>query len=138
MSRSAALLLFLAGLFGALGVATAAAAAHVANDPRLQTAALFLMLHGAALFGAVGTTRAFRLGPIMHWPMWIMAAGVVLFCGDLVVRVKAGASPLPVAAPIGGSLIILGWLGLAFGAALGGVDRTPRVRRKDAERETAP
>ena len=126
MSRSAALLLVVAGLFGALGVAAAAAAAHVANAPRLQTVSLFLMLHGAALPGAVAAAHAFRLGRLLHWPMWTIALGVALFCGDLFIRVRTGASLLPVAAPIGGSLTILGWLGLAAGSAYGGFTRGAR------------
>lgn len=117
MSRSAIFLLAVAGLYGSLGVATAAAAAHMSGDGRLGTASTFLMLHAAALVGLAGAARAFGLGASILLPAWGVALGTLLFCGDLIVRVAYGGNPLPIAAPIGGTLLIASWLGLSVGAA---------------------
>jgi uncharacterized membrane protein YgdD (TMEM256/DUF423 family) len=125
MSRSAILLIAVAGLYGALGVATAAASAHLAGDTRLETASLFLMLHAAALIGMAAAARAFGLGAWLTVPAWGVALGALLFCGDLIVRVAYGASPLPIAAPVGGTILIVSWLGVSIGAALGALRRAP-------------
>ena len=123
-SRSAISLLAVAGLYGALGVATAAAAAHMSGDARLGTASTFLMLHAAALVGLAGAARAFGLGLPLQLPAWGIALGTLLFCGDLIVRVAYGASPLPVAAPPGGPILIASWLGVSIGAVLGAIRKT--------------
>lgn len=123
MFRSAISLLAVASLYCALGVATAAAAAHMTGDPRLGTASTFLMLHAAALVGLAGAARAFGLGASLLIPAWGVALGTLLFCGDLIVRVAYGASPLPIAAPTGGTILIVSWLGVSIGAAIGALRR---------------
>lgn len=122
-SRAAISLLALAGLYGALGVATAAAAAHMSGDTRLGTASTFLMLHAASLVGLAGAARAFGIGLPLLLPAWAIALGTLLFCGDLIVRVAYGGSPLPVAAPTGGTILIIGWLGVSIGAVVGALRR---------------
>ncbi|WP_020177994.1 DUF423 domain-containing protein [Methylopila sp. M107] len=121
MSRSPLPLVAVAGLYGAVGVATAAAAAHMPGDARLGTASQFLMLHAGALLGAAAAARAFGLGRLIAIPAWGIALGVFLFSGDLLVRVWLGASPVPVAAPVGGTILIASWLALSIGAAVGGL-----------------
>lgn len=96
----------LAGLYGAGGVAAFAFAAHAGGDETLRTAALFLLLHGAALAGTAALGAALASG--------LIALGTLLFCGDLLVRTWLGHRLLPMAAPAGGSLLILGWLALAW------------------------
>lgn len=100
------LLVVLAGLFGAGGVATAALAAHGGGSELLRTASLFLMVHGAAIAAAAALGAA--------WAGGVMALGTAVFCGDLVLRVWLGQRLLPMAAPAGGVLMILGWLLLAW------------------------
>lgn len=101
-------LVALAGLFGAAGVAVFALAAHAGGDESMRTAALFLLLHGCAL-AATAALRARVAG-------LVLAAGTLLFCGDLLVRAWLGQRLFPMAAPTGGSLLIVGWLTLAFSA----------------------
>jgi uncharacterized membrane protein YgdD (TMEM256/DUF423 family) len=111
-------LLFLLGaIAGLCGVAAAAAAAHVTGPGSLAIAANFLLFHGPLLVGIaladhVGFGRAapLRLGGML------IAIGLVGFSGDLAVRALAGISPLPMAAPTGGTLLMLGWLFLAIAA----------------------
>lgn len=108
MSR---LLLALAGLFGAAGVAAAAAGSHGA-ETNLSTAGMFLLLHAAALVGIARHDR----NPLATGAGLVLALGVVLFAGDLAMRARAGVPLFPFAAPIGGIAMILGWLGLAASA----------------------
>ncbi|WP_245479713.1 DUF423 domain-containing protein, partial [Hansschlegelia zhihuaiae] len=93
------------------------------GPPRLATASSFLMLHAAALVGMAAAARAFGLGRWLTIPAWGVALGALLFCGDLIIRVATGASPLPMAAPIGGTILIAAWLALSIGAALGALRR---------------
>ncbi|BBK43609.1 hypothetical protein STVA_36290 [Allostella vacuolata] len=99
-----------AGLYGAAGVATAAIAAHAAagtaTGELLRTASQFLMIQGAAIAAAAALGAG--------WAGGIMTAGTLLFCGDLLVRAWTGQRILPLAAPVGGSLLIIGWLALAW------------------------
>ncbi len=104
-------LLALAGLFGALGVATAAAGSHTA-DPLLGLAANFLLLHAPALIGL----SLLRDNRIAIGAACVLAVGVILFAGDLAMRARAGTSLFPIAAPIGGGAMILGWLGVSVAA----------------------
>jgi uncharacterized membrane protein YgdD (TMEM256/DUF423 family) len=106
-------LLALAGLAGAAGVAAAAGASHLGQPP-LSTAADFLLFHAAALIGI--SLLANRLAAIAGW---VLIVGLVLFAGDLTLLSLGGASPLPIMAPIGGGLLILGWLLLAASAFTG-------------------
>lgn len=119
MSRWAALFLCLAGLTGAAGVGTAAAAAHV-GGPNLSTAAQILLAHAPAFLGLAAWMRAGegRPGPAA-WAGVVLFAGVALFSGTLALGALAGLKPFPMAAPTGGVLAILGWLGLAVSAFVG-------------------
>lgn len=102
-------LLALAGILGALGVAASAAGSHGA-ETNLSTAGLFLILHAAALI-ALSALRDNRVAAIAGV---ILAVGVILFAGDLAMRARAGTALFPMAAPIGGGAMILGWLAVAI------------------------
>lgn len=97
------------GLCGAAGVALSAASAH-AGGGNTGTAASFLLMHAGA-FLAVGLARSSR-------PMRIAASvvlvGLVLFAGDLLMRDFAGTRLFPMAAPAGGTLMIVGWIAVAI------------------------
>jgi uncharacterized membrane protein YgdD (TMEM256/DUF423 family) len=105
-------LVLVAGLCGAAGVALSAAAAHGAGA-FTGTAASFLIMHAPA-FLAVGLASR---GPdrLLGAACLILLAGLALFCGDLICRDYLGTRLFPFAAPIGGTLLIAGWL--AIGAA---------------------
>lgn len=111
----------LAGLLGAAGVALAAVAAHRVGDPSLTTAALFLIMHAAA---AVALS-AFAGGS--PWPTALLVSAslmlfaVTLFSGDVTARVMLGDRLFPMAAPIGGSLLILAWLAAGLAGIAGAI-----------------
>ncbi|MGB6326183.1 MAG: DUF423 domain-containing protein [Methylocella sp.] len=99
-----------AGLTGAGGIILAAAAAHGVPDPRLQTAASFLLLHAAATLALCGLALA-----VPRRGIWFLGAagfflsGSLLFGGDLAARALAGTRLFPMAAPLGGTILIFGW-----------------------------
>jgi uncharacterized membrane protein YgdD (TMEM256/DUF423 family) len=118
VSRVARILIGLAGIMGADGVILAAASAHGADAARLGSASSMLLFHACAVLGTValierGVVHA-RIGMVAAWGFVIAAA---LFATDLTLRQYAGHSLFPMAAPTGGTLLILSWLALAMAAA---------------------
>ena len=105
------ILVGLAGLFGACGIALSATAAHAGGE-NLQIAANFLLFSAPALLAA-GLLAAHG---VMRWGAATLALGVVLFSGDLVARHYLGGRLFPMAAPAGGLLMIAGWLTIGLGA----------------------
>lgn len=111
-------LILAAGLLGAGGVALLASAAHMGGD-NLRTAAGFMLAHAPALLavGLVGGLAGRPAGGRILAPAALLVlAGVALFAADLVLRNFTGARLFPMAAPTGGTLTILGWLGIAASA----------------------
>lgn len=110
-----------AGLLGAVGVALAAVAAHRVADTSLTTAALFLIMHGAA---AIGLSTLAGSSP---WPAGflfsasLMLVAVSLFSGDVASRVLLGDRLFPMAAPTGGSLLILAWAAAGIVAVIAAI-----------------
>lgn len=102
-------LLAWAGLLGAAGIGAAAWAAHRSADPNLQIAAYFLLIHATAIAGITAQPRTGFLAAAS-----ILATGASLFCGDLTLRALAGTHLFAMAAPAGGTLLIIGWLTLTI------------------------
>ena len=118
MSRAYRILIVLAGIMGADGVILAAASAHQADASRLASASSMLLFHATAILGIVALAER----AIVHARIGIAAAfgfviASVLFAGDLSLRQYAGHSLFPMAAPTGGTLLILSWLSVAVAAA---------------------
>jgi uncharacterized membrane protein YgdD (TMEM256/DUF423 family) len=107
-------LLVLASLMGAAGVVLAAAAAHAAPGAGLDGAAYLLLFHAVAVLGAAALARQGLL-----WPPAALAAmagfvlGAVLFASDVSMRAFAGHRLFPMAAPAGGTILVIAWLVLA-------------------------
>ena len=107
-------LLVLASLMGAAGVVLSAAAAHAAPGAGLDSAAYLLLFHAVAVLGAAALARQGLL-----WPPAALAAmtgfviGGALFAGDVSMRAFAGHRLFPMAAPAGGTILIIAWLVLA-------------------------
>ena len=112
------ILVILAGIMGADGVILAAASAHQPDASRLASASSMLLFHATAVLAVValaerGVIHA-RIG-IAAALGFVIAAG--LFAGDLTLRQYAGHGLFPMAAPSGGTLLIISWLALAVCAA---------------------
>jgi uncharacterized membrane protein YgdD (TMEM256/DUF423 family) len=117
-SRVFRILVILAAIMGADGVILAAAAAHQPDVARLASASSMLLFHATAVLAIAALTER---GAI-HVRLGIAAAfgfvvATALFAGDLTMRQYAGHSLFPMAAPSGGTLLIVSWLLLAVAAA---------------------
>lgn len=111
-------LLVLAALMGAAGVALSAAAAH--SDSNLNAAATMLLFHAPVVIVTVVAARAgvLRLA-IGLGAAIIIILGAVLFSSDISTRAFASRPLFPMAAPMGGMFLIAGWLVLAVAAIAG-------------------
>ena len=104
-------------LMGAAAVAGAAYAAHAPIDPArtraLSSAVQMQGWHALALV-ACGLWAIYG-----GWPVHLAAAlfllGTLLFCGAVYIPLFGGPS-LGMTAPVGGSMLIIAWLVLAFSA----------------------
>jgi uncharacterized membrane protein YgdD (TMEM256/DUF423 family) len=109
--------LVLAALMGLAGVGLLAAAAHVTGTSNVQTAGQMLLFHASLVFGATAARKAGLLSDLMaRIALSLIVAGVALFAADLSRRGFAGEALFPRAAPIGGFLMLGGWLVLAVSA----------------------
>ncbi|WP_407150010.1 DUF423 domain-containing protein [Bradyrhizobium sp. ORS 86] len=115
MSGLHRLLIGLAAIMGACGVMLAAAAAHLPDASRLGAASSMLLFHATAALATVALAdRAIvhaRIGTAAACGFVIAAS---LFGGDLTARQYAGHGLFPMAAPTGGTLLIVSWLVLTL------------------------
>jgi uncharacterized membrane protein YgdD (TMEM256/DUF423 family) len=124
--------LVLGALFGGLAVALGAFGAHglekrlaanvslsEAERTRLtavwDTAAQYQMYHALALL-AVGLLAARRCGVAVHLAGTAFTAGTLIFSGCLYAFVLTTVRVLGAAVPVGGSLLIVGWVALLIAA----------------------
>ena len=112
------ILVILAGIMGADGVVLAAASAHQPDAVRLASASSMLLFHATAVLAVAALLER----GIVHARIGLVAAfgfviAAVLFAGDLTLRQYAGHSLFPMAAPTGGTLLIVSWLLVAVAAA---------------------
>ncbi|MBE7732228.1 DUF423 domain-containing protein [Devosia faecipullorum] len=109
------LLLVVAGLVGAAGVAAAAGSSHMAESRNLAGIAAIGLSHGPALLalGLFGNSRMLLAAG------WILAAGTLVFAGDLGLREWTGNGLFPGAAPLGGGGMMLGWAFVALAGFFG-------------------
>jgi uncharacterized membrane protein YgdD (TMEM256/DUF423 family) len=99
----------LAALSGAIAVAAGAFGAHGATGKSvewLQTGGQYQLLH------AVAAVVAWQMGA--RGPAWLFVAGGALFAGTLYAMALGGPRWLGAVAPIGGTLLIAGWLWWAW------------------------
>jgi uncharacterized membrane protein YgdD (TMEM256/DUF423 family) len=112
------ILIILAGVMGADGVILAALSAHQSDAARLAAASSMLLFHATAVLATVALTER----RVVHLQLGLAAAfgfvvAAALFAGDLTLRQFAGHSLFPLAAPTGGTLLIVSWVVLAVAAA---------------------
>ncbi|PAX08512.1 DUF423 domain-containing protein [Sphingomonas lenta] len=103
------MLTMLAALLGAISVAAGAYGAHGAEGKAaewLQTGAQYGLVHSVAALVAV------RMGAT--GPAWAFVAGAALFAGTLYLMAFGAPRWLGAITPIGGLLLIVGWLWLAW------------------------
>lgn len=110
-------------LNGAFAVAAGAFGAHllegritVADAEVWQTAVYYQAIH-AALMVALGALKGHMLPGLLNATSWAIALGTILFCGSLYAVGLGSADMVGYIAPVGGALLLIGWLLLAIGAA---------------------
>jgi uncharacterized membrane protein YgdD (TMEM256/DUF423 family) len=109
------LLVVFAGLSGALAVAAGAFGAHGASGEAaewLRTGGQYQLLH------AVAALIALRLDA--RGPAWLFVAGGAIFAGTLYLMAVGAPRWFGAITPIGGTLLIAGWLWLAWAGGRGG------------------
>lgn len=106
-----------AGVAGAIGVMSAAAASHSEVSRNLSAISTICLAHGPALLalGLAGRGRLLSISAAL------LGVGTVIFSADLGVREWLGHGLFPGAAPMGGVFMIAGWAaviaaGLVFSA----------------------
>ena len=107
-------------LCGALTVMAGAFGAHALNGtltPRLmtvfETGVRYQAWHALAMLGVLAW-RAARPLAGQRWVLGLWLAGMALFSGSLYALAIGGVKVLGAVTPIGGGLLILGWLALAI------------------------
>ncbi len=105
-------------LSGALAVILGAFGAHALSArlpaPLLaayHTGVTYQMWHTVALMALLAGWRGARAPRLV---LWCWCAGVVLFSGSLYLLALSGIRALGMITPVGGTLLILGWLALAY------------------------
>lgn len=118
-SEDQALALILAGGFGFLAVFIGALGAHALKGvmgedrlPLFETAWLYHMSHALAL-GVLATPMAQALSEFWRRAtLGAFALGILLFSGSLYARALGAPGFLAHTAPLGGLLLMSGWIGL--------------------------
>lgn len=110
--------LFLAGLNGALGVMAAAYGWHALGGSEFfDRGAQYQLFHAIALAGValLANQPNIRQLPVKLAGICLQA-GIIFFSGSLYKLVLTGTVFFPGSAPIGGNLLIAGWLCLCWAA----------------------
>jgi uncharacterized membrane protein YgdD (TMEM256/DUF423 family) len=104
------------GAFGAHGLRTRV-------TPELlvvfETAVRYQMYHAFGLL-AVGIAAERWGGSLVNAAGWLFLVGLLIFSGSLYLMTLSGARWLGAITPIGGLLLILGWVALAVGVLRSG------------------
>ena len=109
----------LAGLLGAGGVAVAAAAAHHGGGDITAIAANMMLIHAGAVIAVTTAVRSSAGRKSLILSAALLLLGTALFSGELALAGLTGLRPWPFAAPLGGSMMIVGWLAVAASFAVG-------------------
>lgn len=114
------LLLLLGAVNGAMAVALGAFGAHALKG-RLDvnalatwaTASQYHFYHALALLLIAVLAKQFSAAALMP-AGWVLAFGMLLFCGSLYLLAFTGQRWLGAVTPLGGVMLIVGWLWVAF------------------------
>ncbi|HEX7875625.1 MAG TPA: DUF423 domain-containing protein [Sphingobium sp.] len=99
----------LAALSAAIAIGAGAFGAHGASSPQaaewLRTGGLYQLIHAVAAIALMGTARG---------PAWLLLVGAAIFALSLYAMAFGGPRWLGAVTPIGGTLMIVGWLWTAW------------------------
>lgn len=109
-------LFVLAALSGALAVGAGAFGAHGASGDAaewLKTGAMYQLIHAVAVIALAERAAA-------RGPAWLLLAGAAIFAFTLYAMALGAPHWLGAVTPAGGTLMIAGWLWLAWSAIRSG------------------
>ncbi len=119
------------GLFGACAVTLGALSAHLWKSQLtpeaygvLTTALSYLLVHAVVLLLAGILVRQVPGNVWFKISALLFAAGIILFCGGLILRSVTGLAELARGAPYGGIALIFGWLTIGLGGIVWRSDAT--------------
>lgn len=110
-----ALNLALAVMLGAFGAHGLKARATEAQLGWWQTATDYFFYHALGLLALAVLSKVIPQLPIKA-SFWLIQVGIFFFCGSLYIMALGLPCGLGAITPIGGALMILGWLALAWNA----------------------
>jgi uncharacterized membrane protein YgdD (TMEM256/DUF423 family) len=114
--------LTLASLSGFIAVAAGAFGAHGARTPEakalLETGGHYQLTHAVAVFACFVAWRLLQ-APIAGVAAWLFLAGALIFSGSLYALALGAPRVMGAATPIGGLLLLAGWLVLAWSVFAG-------------------
>jgi uncharacterized membrane protein YgdD (TMEM256/DUF423 family) len=115
--------LLLAGINGLMAVAAGAFGAHGMADPQakewLRTGAQYQMVHAVAALACFGLMRMAIVPAGVAG--WLFGLGGLVFGGSLYLMALTGMRVLGAITPIGGVLLILGWIAVIWAVVAGGM-----------------
>lgn len=115
----------LAALNAIVALAFGTFAAHGIRDPQarewIMTGVLFQLPHAVAVFALLG----WRDTPVTRGGIWAIAVGALVFAGVLDALALGAPRGVAILAPIGGTLMTLGWTWLALAAFAGKLMERP-------------
>ena len=115
--------LLLAGINGLMAVAAGAFGAHGAADPQvkewLRTGAQYQLVHAVAALACFGLMRMAIVPAGIAG--WLFGLGGLVFGGSLYLMALTGMRVLGAVTPIGGVLLILGWIAVIWAVVAGGM-----------------
>ncbi|MDZ4815273.1 MAG: DUF423 domain-containing protein [Verrucomicrobiota bacterium] len=105
----------MSGIFGAIAIMIGAFGAHalkshlqsLGTTAIFETAVLYHLAHAVALLALSNISNA-------TVTKWCWACGIIVFSGSLYIMAVTNARWLGAITPIGGLLLIVGWLALCF------------------------
>ena len=106
-------------LSGASSVIFGAVLAHVLKSSidlsdleTIETAVFYQFIHTLAIL-ILAIKLKNRISNVINWSVYLFIAGVILFSGSLIIYAFTKVGFLVFITPVGGMLLILGWLNLA-------------------------
>ena len=109
----AALLLALATIVGALGAHTLKGRLGADQYDVLQTAVHYQFFHALGLLGLALLLDRMP-GTSLGAAVWLLFAGIVLFCGSLYALIAGAPRLIGVLTPLGGLALIVSWCWVAW------------------------
>ena len=80
----------------------------------MRTAVRYQMYHALALIGVAWACGVFS-DTLVFLAGWIIIAGIILFSGSLYALVFTGIRSLGIITPMGGTVLLIGWLSFFIG-----------------------